>query len=77
MLQKFGTAGMARRLFDGTADVAASDRVNVVEGTYVVSEVIRFTERLLNMGLTSSSSELSLIYAALSFYSRVSDSKQS
>lgn len=43
----------------------------LVEGIYVVSEVIRFSERLLNMGLTSSK-DLALALHSLLFYSWVS-----
>ena len=42
----------------------------LVEGVYVVSEVIRFTERLLNTALTSSS-DISLVVHSLQFYSWV------
>lgn len=50
-----------------------SDDITVlVEGIYVVSEVIRFTERLLNTALTSSS-DISLVSASLLFYTWVRD----
>lgn len=39
----------------------------LVEGIYVVNEVIRFSERLLNTALTSSA-DLSLILKSLSFH---------
>ena len=72
MLQKFGPATKAKRLFQkSAASGEEGDPTNLVEGTYVVSEVIRFTERLINMGLTSTSTEVPLIYSSLYFYSRV------
>lgn len=41
-----------------------------MEGVYVVVEVIRFTERLLNMALTSSNN-VSLVFHSLFFYTWV------
>lgn len=43
---------------------------SLVEGVYVINEVIRFTQRLLNTALTSSS-DLSLVLNSLLFYSWV------
>ena len=44
---------------------------HLVEGIYVVSEIIRFTERLLNTALTSST-DVSLVLNSLLFHLWVS-----
>lgn len=61
------------KTFCPTFSLVGSDNVTMlVEGIYVVSEVIRFTERLLNTALTSSS-DITLVSESLLFYTWVRD----
>jgi len=48
-------------------NVISEEISQIVEALYVVSEVIRFTERLLNMALTSST-HVTLVCCSLNFY---------
>ncbi|EFX69734.1 hypothetical protein DAPPUDRAFT_300700 [Daphnia pulex] len=68
LLQQFGPVGRAKLLFQKSEKTFSPEEIlQLVEGTYVISEVIRFTERLLNTALTSSS-DSSLVLNSLLFH---------
>jgi len=67
LLDKFGPAEKTGRVFNKSSTIPPEDISRIVESLYVITEVIRFSERLLNMALTSSG-DVTLVYCSLSFY---------
>ncbi|KZS03961.1 Centromere protein I [Daphnia magna] len=65
LIEKFGRAARAKAVFYKSNEAAPEEEIEkLVEGVYVVSEVIRFAERLLNTALMSST-DLSLVLRSL------------
>jgi len=67
LLDKFGPTGRTDNMFHISSTASPEEILQIVEALYVVSEMIRFTERLLNMALTSST-HVTLLCCSLNFY---------
>ncbi|XP_057380549.1 uncharacterized protein LOC130702935 [Daphnia carinata] len=68
LIEKFGPASRAKALFHKSNEAAPGENIDkLVEGVYVVSEVIRFAERLLNTALMSSNDH-SLVLRSVLFH---------
>nr|CAH0102881.1 unnamed protein product [Daphnia galeata] len=68
LLQQFGPADQAKLLFQSSNKTSSlEEKTKIVEGIYVISEIIRFTKRLWNSALTSSIN-IALILNSLLFH---------